>query len=66
VTDLEAGFALPALASGQTYALAVTADVTATSGSVANAHGQRPAGHRPTAEQRATDTDTVGIPQGPF
>ena len=36
VTDLEAGFALPALASGQTYALAVTATVTATSGSVAN------------------------------
>ena len=37
VVELESGtFALPALASGQTYALAVTATVTAASGSVTN------------------------------
>ena len=69
IAELEGGtFALPALASGQTYALAVTADVTAASGSVANtATVSAPAGVTdPDGDNNsATDTDTVGTPEGP-
>src|SRR5204862_52535 len=64
VAQLESGcgFALPALASGQFYELTVSADVTATSGSVSNtATVAAPAGTTdPTAgNNSATDTDTV-------
>ena len=55
-------FALPALASGATYEITVTADVTATGGSVANtATVATPAGTSdPTpGNNSATDTDTV-------
>ena len=63
VAQLEAGtFALPALASGQTYRLSVTATVTATSGSVTNsATVAAPAGVTDPdgTNNSATDTDTV-------
>ncbi|MFM9864717.1 MAG: SdrD B-like domain-containing protein [Micropepsaceae bacterium] len=62
VASLEAGFALPALASGQTYQLTVAASVTATSGSVANTASVAPPSGTidPTpANDSATDTDTV-------
>ena len=55
-------FALPALAAGQTYALSVTADVTAASGSVTNtATVAAPAGATDPdgANDSASDTDTV-------
>ncbi len=61
--QLEGGtFALPALASGQTYGLSVTADVTATSGSVANTATVSPptgATDPDGTNDSATDTDTV-------
>ena len=63
VGQLEGGtFALPDLASGQTYRLAVTADVTASSGSVTNtATVAGPTGvSDPNAgNDSATDSDTV-------
>ena len=63
VAELEGGtFALPALASGQTYALSVTADVTAASGSVTNtATIAAPTGATDpdAANDSASDTDTV-------
>ncbi len=63
VAQLEGGtFALPALASGQTYALSVTATVTAASGSVTNgATVAEPAGATDPdgANNSASDTDTV-------
>ena len=63
IAQLEGGaFALPALASGATYQITVTADVTATSGSVANtATIAAPAGTTDpnTGNNTATDTDTV-------
>ena len=63
VAELEGGtFALPALASGQTYAIDVTADVTATSGSVVNtATVAAPTGASDPdgTNDSATDTDTV-------
>ena len=69
VAQLEAGtFALPALASGQTYALSVTADVTAASGSVVNtATVADPAGltDPDPANNSATDSDTVNPAPGP-
>ncbi|THF85030.1 DUF11 domain-containing protein [Deinococcus sp. KSM4-11] len=62
VAQLQAGYALPALANGQFYELTVTASVSATSGSVANvATIAVPSGTTdPTAgNNAATDTDTV-------
>ena len=63
VVELESGtFALPALASGQTYALAVTATVTAAPGSVANtATIAAPAGASDPdgSNNDASDSDTV-------
>ena len=63
VAQLQGGtFALPALAAGQTYALGVTADVTAASGSVTNgATVAPPAGATDPdgANDSASDTDTV-------
>ena len=63
VAQLEGGaFALPALASGATYRITVTADVTATGGTVANtATIAAPAGTTDpdAANNTATDTDTV-------
>lgn len=62
VAQLESGYALPALASGQTYQITVTANVTATSGSVANgATIAAPSGTvDPTnSNNTVTDTDTV-------
>ena len=63
VAQLEGGtFALPDLASGQTYALSVTADVTATSGSVANTAtvaAPNGASDPDGTNDSATDSDTV-------
>ena len=62
VAELEGGtFALPALASGQTYALSVSADVTAASGTVANtATIAAPTGADPDgSNDSATDSDAV-------
>lgn len=62
IAQLESGYALPALASGQTYQIAVTATVTATSGSVANVAGIAvPSGtvDPASANNTATDTDSV-------
>ena len=63
VTQLQSGtFALPALASGQTYQITVNASVTATSGSVANiATIAAPSGFTDTStgNNSATDTDSV-------
>ncbi len=63
VAELESGtFALPALASGQTYAISVTADVTAASGNVTNtATIAAPAGATDPdgANDSASDTDAV-------
>lgn len=56
------GYALPALASGESYQITVTADVTATSGSVTNiATIAAPAGTTDptTANDSAADADTV-------
>ncbi|MFI5262631.1 MAG: hypothetical protein ACHQZR_08770, partial [Candidatus Limnocylindrales bacterium] len=69
VAELEGGtFALPALATGQTYALDVTATVTAASGSVTNtATIAVPAGVSDPdgANDSASDTDTVTPAQAP-
>jgi uncharacterized repeat protein (TIGR01451 family) len=69
VAQLEGGtFALPALAAGAAYGLSVTADVTATSGSVANsATVEAPTGVTDPdgANNSATDSDTVGSTGGP-
>ena len=66
VAELESGaFTLPALASGQRYALAVTADVTASSGSVTGmAAVVVPAGVLDTvpANDDASDVDAVIAP----
>ena len=69
VAELQGGtFALPTLAAGQTYALAVTATVTAVSGSVVNgATIAAPAGASDpdASNDSATDSDTVsgtGLP----
>jgi uncharacterized repeat protein (TIGR01451 family) len=63
VAELEGGtFALPALASGQTYAIEVTADVTATSGSVDNTAtvaAPNGASDPDGTNDSATDSDTV-------
>ncbi len=63
VAELEGGaFALPALGSGQTYAIDVTADVTAASGSVANTAtvaAPNGASDPDGTNDSATDTDTV-------
>lgn len=62
VSTLESGYALPALASGQSYQIVVTASVTATSGSVSNsATVAVPSGTVDPAagNNSATDTDTV-------
>ena len=62
IAQLEGGFALPLLASGATYQIAVTANVTAASGSVANtATIAAPVGTTdPTpGNNSATDTDPV-------
>jgi uncharacterized repeat protein (TIGR01451 family) len=63
VAQLEGGsFALPALASGATYEIAVSADVTASSGSVSNSTTvTAPAGTTDPnpGNDSATDTDTV-------
>ncbi|GHF52103.1 putative repeat protein (TIGR01451 family) [Deinococcus metalli] len=62
IAQLQAGYALPTLASGQFYELTVTASVTATSGSVANtATVAAPSGTTDpsTGNNSATDTDTV-------
>ena len=63
VAELEGGaFALPALASGQTYAIEVTADVTATAGSVDNtATVASPTGASDPdgSNDSATDSDTI-------
>ena len=69
VAQLQAGtFALPALASGQTYRLSVSADVTAVSGSVTNtATVAAPAGTTDPdgTNNSATDTDTVNPAPAP-
>ena len=69
VAELEGGtFALPALASGQTYAIEVTADVTATSGSVANTAtiaAPNGASDPDGTNDSATDSDTVTPAAGP-
>ena len=63
IAQLQGGtFALPALASGQTYALDVTADVTASSGSVTNsATISAPAGltDPDASNDSASDSDTI-------
>ncbi|WP_174367791.1 S-layer family protein [Deinococcus sp. JMULE3] len=62
IVQLQAGYALPALASGQFYEIRVTATVTATSGSVSNtATVAAPGGTTdPTpANNSETDTDTI-------
>ena len=62
VSQIQTGFALPALVSGQFYEVTVTASVTATSGSVSNvATVTGPPGTTdPTVgNNAATDTDTV-------
>ncbi len=62
IAQLQGGYALPALASGQTYQITVTASVTATSGSVANTASIAPPSGTidPTpGNDSATDTDTV-------
>ncbi|MDK2012648.1 MULTISPECIES: beta strand repeat-containing protein [unclassified Deinococcus] len=62
ISQLQAGYGLPILASGETYELTVTATVTATSGSVANtATVTAPAGtvDGTNTNNSATDTDTV-------
>ncbi|WP_435257643.1 SdrD B-like domain-containing protein [Thioclava sp. FR2] len=62
VSQIQAGFSLPTLASGQFYEVRVTATVTATSGSVSNvATATVPSGTTdPTpGNNSATDTDTV-------
>ncbi len=63
VAQLESGtFALPTLTSGATYQIAVTATVTATSGSVSNVTTiAEPAGTSDSNQgnNNATDTDTV-------
>ncbi|MDP4029483.1 MAG: IPTL-CTERM sorting domain-containing protein [Gallionella sp.] len=69
VAELESGtFALPALASGQTYQITVAANVTALGGSVSNiATVAVPAGttDSSTANNSATDTDAVNPPACP-
>ena len=63
--QLEAGFALPVLASGATYQIVVTANVTAGSGNVTNtATVAPPVGvSDPTpGNNAATDTDSVSSP----
>ncbi len=62
VAQLESGFVLPMLANGTTYSIAVTANVTATSGNVSNtATVAPPAGVTdPTpGNNSSTDTDPV-------
>jgi uncharacterized repeat protein (TIGR01451 family) len=62
IAQLEAGYALPSLASGETYRLSLTATVTATSGSVSNtATIAVPVGvtDGTSSNNTATDTDTV-------
>ena len=62
IAQLESGYALPALASGQSYQISVTATVTATSGSVANVVSiAAPSGtvDPASANNTATDTDSV-------
>ncbi|WP_435417997.1 GEVED domain-containing protein [Parerythrobacter aurantius] len=62
IVQLESGYALPALASGQTYQITIAANVTATSGSVANSAAvAAPSGTvDPTSANNAvSDTDTV-------
>jgi uncharacterized repeat protein (TIGR01451 family) len=62
VGQLEAGYALPALANGQSYAIDVTAKVTATGGSVSNtAVVTSPPGtvDPDPSDDSSTDTDTV-------
>lgn len=64
ITDLEGGsFALPPLNSGEFYEIAITTDVTATSGSVTNsATVTAPAGViDPTGNNSASDTNTVNL-----
>src|SRR5439155_1423769 len=61
IAQLQAGYALPALANGATYQITVTASVTATSGSVTNtATIAAPGGTTdPTpGNNTASDTDT--------
>jgi uncharacterized repeat protein (TIGR01451 family) len=69
VAQLQAGtFALPALASGQTYRLSVTADVSAVSGSVTNtATIAAPTGTTDPdgTNNSAADTDTVNPAAAP-
>ncbi len=68
LAQLQAGFALPALAAGQSYGLSLTADVTATSGSLANsATVAAPTGvtDPDPSNNSATDSDTVGNAGGP-
>ena len=69
IAQLQAGtFALPALASGQTYRLSVSADVSAVSGSVTNtATVAAPAGTTDPdgTNNSATDTDTVNPAPAP-
>ncbi len=69
VVELQSGtFALPALASGQTYRLSVTATVTAVSGSVTNtATIAAPAGTSDPdgTNNSAADTDTVNAAPAP-
>lgn len=62
IAQLEAGYALPALAAGQTYRITVTATVSATSGSVSNtATIALPGGYSDPSvtNNTATDTDSV-------
>ncbi len=65
VAQLQAGYALPALASGQFYELTVSGTVSATSGTIANtATVAAPSGitDPDTANNSATDTDTINPP----
>src|SRR5207253_2621840 len=60
VAQLQAGYALPALASGQFYEITVTANVTATTGSVSNPATVSSSTTDPApANNSATDTDTA-------
>ncbi len=66
VGQLQAGYALPTLDSGQTYRLSMTADVTGTSGSVANtATVSPPTGTTDPDDSNDSATDTDPVNPGP-
>lgn len=62
IAELEAGYALPALAAGQTYRITVTATVAATGGSVSNtATIALPGGYSDPSPGSNTATDTNSV-----